>query len=104
METLTVPMETISGLIWACELITTAHMAYQTSIVVNRFYTSSKNKIYTVVDCIKVYGGNKAEEDWVIIDPNKPEGWEGSEEAFPLNIDTATKKGSDVVDVIISST
>ena len=87
METLSI-MTTLSigGFIWTCELIATANMAYQSGRIAQRVYNSSRKKLSEIIQKIKHYGGSRNEPNWVILDPNKPEGWEGSEEAFPIHV------------------
>ena len=79
-------MASIAGIVWTCEIICTAHMAYRASHVAHSFYKSSKQNVMSLIRQIKVYGGDYREDDWVIIDPSQPEGWEDQEEAFPVQI------------------
>ena len=94
----------VSGFIWTCELISTAHLAYKSSIVLHNIYKSSKSNFQNFVHSVKCRGGNRHEPDWVIIDPKKPEGWEDSEEAFPINVKTSdNKEEKKIVEVIVVS-
>lgn len=100
-------MTTISfaSFIWSCELIATANMAYQSGCIVHQVYNSSKATFAQILQKIKHYGGTRYEPDWVIIDTFKSEGWEGSEEAFPININSKfdEEEKKVVVDVYLLS-
>tara|TARA_B100001093_G_C26427071_1_gene842376 strand:+ start:357 stop:716 length:360 start_codon:yes stop_codon:yes gene_type:complete len=97
----------LAGFIWSCELIATANMGYQSARIAYQVYNSSKAKFTQIIEKIKHYGGTQHEPDWIIIDPSKPEGWEASEEAFPIDIQSKFDEDEDekkvVVDVYLIS-